>query len=71
MAQGLDVAIQRRCLRASRDIKAGEVIVEDMLEVLRPATPGALMAWDIPLVLGKKALSDISFGKELLETDLG
>ncbi len=62
--------MQRRCLRAARDIKAGEVFVEDMLEVLRPATPGALMAWDIPAVLGKKALADIPFGKELRETDL-
>ena len=63
--------VQRRCLRAARDIKVGEVFGEDMLEVLRPATAGALMAWDMPQVLGKKALVDIPFGKELLETDLG
>jgi N-acetylneuraminate synthase len=63
--------VQRRCLRAARDIKAGEVFAEDMLEVLRPATPGALMAWDIPNVLGKKALADIPFGKELRQSDLG
>ncbi len=62
--------VQRRCLRAARDIKVGEVFGEDMLEVLRPATAGALMAWDMPQVLGKKALVDIPFGKELLETDL-
>jgi len=63
--------VQRRCLRASRDIKAGESFTDDMLEVLRPATPGALMAWDIPKVRGKKALADIPFGKELRQSDLG
>lgn len=63
--------VQRRCLRAAREIKADEVFSEDMLEVLRPATPGALMAWDIPQVLGKKALADIPFGKELRQSDLG
>jgi N-acetylneuraminate synthase len=63
--------VQRRCLRAARDIKEGEAFREDMLEVLRPATPGALMAWDIPKVLGKKAVADIPFGKELRQSDLG
>lgn len=62
--------VQRRCLRAARDIKAGEIFAEDMLEVRRPATPGALMAWDISKVVGRKAQTDIPFGKELRETDL-
>ena len=29
--------LQRRCLRAARDIKAGETITADMVEPLRPA----------------------------------
>jgi len=29
--------VQRRCLRAARDIKAGEVFTRDMIDVLRPA----------------------------------
>lgn len=62
--------IQRRCLRASRDIKAGEIFTEDMLEVLRPATPGAMMAWEIKQVIGKKAKADMPFGKEIRTTDL-
>ncbi|MCW5875564.1 MAG: N-acetylneuraminate synthase family protein [Anaerolineales bacterium] len=62
--------VQRHCLRAARDIKAGEVFTEDMLEVLRPATPGALMAWDIPQVLGKKAAADLPFGKDIRSSDL-
>jgi hypothetical protein len=41
-----------------------------MLEVLRPATPGALMSWDMPQVIGKKAAADLPFGKDLRWTDL-
>ncbi len=62
--------VQRHCLRVARDVKAGEIFTEDMLEVLRPATPGALMAWDIPSVVGKKAASDMPFGKEIRQEDL-
>jgi len=57
--------LQRRCLRASRDIKAGETFTADMVEPLRPAVPGALMAWDIDDLVGKKALVDMVYGKEL------
>lgn len=62
--------VQRHCLRVSRDVKKDEVFTEEMLEVLRPATPGALMAWDIPQVLGKKAAVDMPYGKELRASDL-
>jgi N-acetylneuraminate synthase len=62
--------VQRHCLRAARDVKAGETFTEEMIEVLRPATPGALMAWDIPRVVGKKAAQDLPFGKDLSAEDL-
>ena len=63
--------VQRRCLRAARDIKAGEVIKRDMIDVLRPATPGAIKPSEIVLVVGTRVLVDIPFGKELRWTDLG
>ena len=62
--------VQRRCLRAAREIKAGEVFTQEMIDVLRPATPGALMSWDIDQVLGMKARRDLPFGKDLRWTDL-
>ncbi|KAA3646643.1 MAG: N-acetylneuraminate synthase [Chloroflexi bacterium] len=62
--------VQRRCLRVARDVKAGETFTEDMLEVLRPATPGALMAWDIHDVVGKLARDDMPYGKEVRWSDL-
>ena len=63
--------VQRRCLRAARDIQAGEVFTREMIDVLRPATPGAIQPHAIPAVIGTKALQDIPFGKELRWTDLG
>ena len=62
--------IQRRCLRAARDIKAGEVFIQEMIDVLRPAAPGAVPPWEIDQVIGTKALIDMPFGKELNWTDL-
>jgi N-acetylneuraminate synthase len=63
--------VQRRCLRAARDIKAGEVFIRDMIDVLRPATPGAVKPDQIPNVIGTKALHDLKYGQELRWTDLG
>jgi sialic acid synthase SpsE len=63
--------VQRRCLRAARDIKAGETFTRNMIDVLRPATPGAIKPNQIQNVIGTKALADMPFGKELRWTDLG
>lgn len=63
--------VQRRCLRAARDIQAGQPISRDMIDVLRPATPGAISPAEIPAVIGTRAIRDIPFGKELRWTDLG
>jgi len=63
--------VQRRCLRAARDIKAGETFTREMIDVLRPATPGAITPDQIQNVIGTKALSDLPQGKELRWTDLG
>jgi len=65
------VILQRRCLRAARDIRAGEVITREMIDVLRPATPGAILPPEIDRVIGTKALRDLPYGKEIRWTDLG
>jgi N-acetylneuraminate synthase len=68
----IDTAVvQRRCLRAARPIQAGEVFTRDMIDVLRPATPGAIKPDEIPNVVGTRALHDFEFGQELRWTDLG
>ncbi len=63
--------VQRRCLRAARDIKAGETFTREMIDVLRPATPGAIKPDQISSVIGTRALQDMPQGKELRWTDLG
>lgn len=62
--------VQRRCLRAARDIRAGEVLTREMIDVLRPATPGAIKPDQIADVIGTRALSGLPLGRELRWTDL-
>ncbi len=59
------VVLQRRCLRAGCDMKAGTVLTRDQIDVLRPATPGALLPYDLDAVLGKRLLVDLLSGQEL------
>jgi N-acetylneuraminate synthase len=63
--------VQRRCLRAARDVQAGEVFTREKIDVLRPATPGAIKPDQIENVIGAKALHDLKYGQELKWTDLG
>jgi N-acetylneuraminate synthase len=42
-----------------------------MIDVLRPATPGAIKPDQIQNVIGTKALTDMPLGRELRWTDLG
>lgn len=63
--------VQRRCLRAARVIRSGEILSRDMIDVLRPATPGAIHPDEIQQVIGTRALKEIPYGKELRWVDLG
>ncbi len=65
------VVIQRRCVRAARDLKAGEVLTRADLKVLRPATPGAVLPHEITAVIGTRVLNDLPAGREIRWTDLG
>jgi N-acetylneuraminate synthase len=42
-----------------------------MLDVLRPATPGAIKPDQIPAVIGTRALVDLAQGQDIHWTDLG
>jgi N-acetylneuraminate synthase len=65
------VIIQRRCLRAAREIEPGEVITREMIDVLRPATPGAILPPEIGAVMGLTALVRIPGGQALRWTQVG
>ena len=64
------IYVQRRCLRAARDIKAGEVLTGEMIDVLRPASATAIQARELDHVLGTKTIQDIPTGEALLWTML-
>ncbi len=59
------VVVQRRCLRATRDLPSGTVLQPDMLEALRPAPGEAVMPVDLPKVVGKKVTRDLRSGEHL------
>jgi N-acetylneuraminate synthase len=65
------VVVQRRCLRAARDIQPGEVFTREMIDVLRPAAPGAIPPYEVDLVIGKRATVPLACGQELRWTQLG
>ncbi len=64
------VIVQRRCLRAARAIKAGEILTRDLIDVLRPATPGAILPYEIGSVIGKRAAVVLAAGQELRWTQV-
>jgi N-acetylneuraminate synthase len=65
------VIVQRRCLRAARDVRKGEALNRGMIEVLRPAPAGSIPPYEIEAVLGTRAAEDISAGEALRWTMLG
>jgi sialic acid synthase SpsE len=64
------VIVQRRCLRAARVIQAGETFTREMIDILRPATPGAIEPFEIGKVIGLKAEQNLEKGQDLRWTQL-
>lgn len=59
------VVVQRRCLRASRDLQAGTILSEEMFDVLRPAPREAIMPFDVARVIGKRLRRHLPHGEFL------
>lgn len=59
------VVVQRRCLRAAQDLRAGTVLRENMLEALRPAPRDGVVPFDLPRVVGRKLRCDLPHGEHL------
>jgi len=62
--------VQRRCLRAARDLAEGEKLSRNMIDVLRPATPGGIKPPQIDRVVGCRAVRALVAGEALRWTDL-
>jgi len=59
------VVIQRRCLRAARDIAQGKIFTAADLDVLRPAAKGGLPPYEMTGVIGRKAAKELKKGQEI------
>lgn len=59
------VIVQRRCLRAARDLAAGETLARDAIDVLRPAPPGSISPWDLDEAIGRTVRGEITAGEAL------
>jgi len=59
------VVVQRRCLRAARDLAEGTVLDRGMIDVLRPAPCHAIKPYDLPQVLGARIRAAVPAGEVL------
>jgi sialic acid synthase SpsE len=57
--------LQRRCIRATRDIASGETITDDMLVALRPQPRDTLLPKYATYLVGKKIKKPVAKGKEI------
>jgi N-acetylneuraminate synthase len=57
--------VQRRCLRAAKDLESGTVLTRELIEVLRPAPAGVIVPTEIDTVIGKRLLKDLRAGEAL------
>ncbi len=57
--------LQQRCLRATRDLPAGHVLVAADLEALRPAPEGAARPHELPQLLGRHLVVPLLAGDAL------
>ena len=62
--------LQRRCLRATKNLKKGEIITPDMIEVLRPAPINSILPYEIDDIIGKELTNDIVQGSNFNWRDL-
>lgn len=58
------VVLQRRCLRAARDLPAGKRLERSDIEILRPAPQHAIPPHEIDRVIGRRLVSSIARGQE-------
>lgn len=58
------VVLQRRCLRAARDLPAGERLERCDVDVLRPAPHDAIFPYEIDRVIGRRLVVSMSKGEQ-------
>ena len=64
------MVLQRRCVRAREDLKAGIILTEENVEALRPAPNEAVMPYDLGKILGRKLRVDKAKGEHFVLCDV-
>jgi N-acetylneuraminate synthase len=59
------VVVQRRCVRAARDLPAGAVLTREMLDVLRPAPQDSIFPFHLEQTLGRRLRAAVPAGEAL------
>lgn len=62
--------LQRRCVRASRELEAGEVLSINDLKVLRPCPPDGVAPYDVHKLVGTRLKRKIHLGEHLKWGDI-
>lgn len=57
------VIVQRRCLRASRNLTSGTIITREMIDVLRPAPSNSILPYYLDQVVGMRLNRDLTSGE--------
>jgi len=57
--------VQRRSIRAGRNLEVGTTLTREDLEVLRPCPEGSLSPYELNLVLGQKLRTKMRLGEHL------
>jgi sialic acid synthase SpsE len=64
------VIVQQRSLRAKFDLKKGQIINREMLDILRPCPEKAVKPNRLDEIIGKTVVRDISIGDCIFEQDI-
>ena len=59
------VVVQRRCIRAKREIRAGETITEEIIEMLRPCPEDGVPPYKLSDLIGKVTKETIKAGEHI------
>jgi len=65
------IVVQRRCLRATRDLSAGTVLGNEDLEALRPAPRDSIFPFQRGQVVGRRLTRNLACGEYPRWIDLG
>ncbi len=57
------VVVQRRCIRASHELKMGDILLKEDLKVLRPCPADGIAPFEVNNLVGKRLKRNVSSGE--------